>query len=259
MSNNLKKKLLTAGCGISQASFRPWPTWVKYPEMTHELHHVNIGGPASGNEFIAKNVIKNLKDVDCAIIMWTGYQKIDFLIESQNIVNEIKTYPTRNFVLDDKGQVIDHAPAWWPSSTSGENRIKDWVLENIYSDQQQLDQTLIHIAGVQRALERHGIDYHMFLGYKIPFDDAEVYGIDLNRFVTLEVMYDNYLASHWKSQYSTIKNNAMIPVAGWHWQFYKDHIYKIIDENFQRKDAKLDKIELAVQAITEKNYEQGIS
>ena len=259
MSNSHKKKLLTAGCGISQSSFRHWPTWGKYPEMTHELSHINIGGPASGNEYIAQNIIKNLRDVDCAIIVWTGYQKMDFHIESQNVVDEIKTYPTRNFVLDDKGQVIDRAPAWWPSSTSGENRIKDWVLENIYSDTQQLDQTLISIAGVQRALERHGIDYHMFLGYKIPLDNAEAYGIDLTKFVTLEVMYDNYLDSHWKSQYSTIKNNAMIPVAGWHWQFYKDHIYKIIDENFKSKNAKLDKIELAVQAITQKNYEQGIS
>lgn len=45
--------LLTAGCGISQMSFPHWPTWVKYPTVTHELNHVNIGGPASGNEFLA--------------------------------------------------------------------------------------------------------------------------------------------------------------------------------------------------------------
>ena len=91
MSNSHKKKLLTAGCGISQSSFRHWPTWVKYPEMTHELSHINIGGPASGNEYIAQNIIKNLRDVDCAIIVWTGYQKMDFHIESQNVVDEIKT------------------------------------------------------------------------------------------------------------------------------------------------------------------------
>ena len=62
-------KLLTAGCGISQISFPHWPTWVKYPTLTHELEHVNIGGPASGNEFLAHNIIKNIKDIDCAIIM----------------------------------------------------------------------------------------------------------------------------------------------------------------------------------------------
>ena len=65
-------KLLTAGCGISQISFPHWPTWVKYPTLTHELEHVNIGGPASGNEFLAHNIIKNINDIDCAIIMWTS-------------------------------------------------------------------------------------------------------------------------------------------------------------------------------------------
>ena len=53
-------KLLTAGCGISQISFPHWPTWVKYPTLTHELEHVNIGGPASGNEFLAHNIIRKL-------------------------------------------------------------------------------------------------------------------------------------------------------------------------------------------------------
>ena len=81
MSKQFKKKLLTAGCGISQASFPHWPTWVKYPEMTHNLSHINVGGPASGNEFIAHNVIANLEDVDCAIIVWTNYAKIDLYIE----------------------------------------------------------------------------------------------------------------------------------------------------------------------------------
>ena len=66
-----RMKLLTAGCGISQISFPHWPTWVKYPSVTHDLTHVNIGGPASGNEYVAHNVLKNLDGVDCAIIMWT--------------------------------------------------------------------------------------------------------------------------------------------------------------------------------------------
>ena len=126
-------KLLTAGCGISQISFPHWPTWVKYPSITHDLEHVNIGGPASGNEYIAHNVIKNLDDVDCAIIVWTSYPKIDLYIESQDIVDEIKTYESRNFVLNKIGRVVQNAPAWWPSSVRGGNRIKDWINKRILS------------------------------------------------------------------------------------------------------------------------------
>ena len=51
----------------------------------------------SGNEFLAHNIIKNIKDIDCAIIMWTSYPKTDLYIEYQNIPDEIKTYNTRNF------------------------------------------------------------------------------------------------------------------------------------------------------------------
>jgi hypothetical protein len=251
-------KLLTAGCGISQTSFPHWPTWVKYPSITHEIDHVNIGGPASGNEFIAHNVIKNLKGIDCAIIMWTSYNKTDLYIESQKIVDEIKTYNTRNFVLNDKGRVVDTAPAWWPSSVTGDNRIKEWINANIYSETYQLDKTLMNIASVQKALEFHSIDYYMFLGYDISLDTAVDHGINLDRFVTTESLYDNFYNSHWKN-YSTTKEYGLVPVAGWHWDFYKKYIFNILDKKFKRRPVDLEKIGLGVQGITEKCFKNGIS
>jgi hypothetical protein len=251
-------KLLTAGCGISQISFPHWPTWVKYPTVTHELEHINIGGPASGNEFLAHNIIKNLHGVDIAIIMWTEYTKTDLYIESQAIVDEIKTYNLRNFVLNDKGLTVDTAPAWWPSSVSGDNRIKDWINDNIYSKSYQLNKTLINIAGVQRALEHHDIDYYMFLGYDIPFKNANDYGIDLKRFVILEPLEDNFYASKWQ-KYSTTSEYGMVPVAGWHWDFYKKYILKILDKHSNRSGVDLDKITKGVQSITEKCFSDGMS
>tara|TARA_R100000008_G_C3579411_1_gene167429 strand:+ start:137 stop:895 length:759 start_codon:yes stop_codon:yes gene_type:complete len=251
-------KLLTAGCGISQISFPQWPTWVKYPTVTHELEHINIGGPASGNEFLAHSIIKNLNGVDIAIIMWTEYTKTDLYIESQAIVDEIKTYNLRNFVLNDKGLTIDTAPAWWPSSVSGDNRIKDWINNNIYSKSYQLNKTLINIAGVQRALEHHDVDYYMFLGYDIPLNNATDYGIDLKRFVTLEPLEDNFYASKWQ-KYSTTSKYGMVPVAGWHWDFYKKYVLKILDKHSNRSGVDLDKITKGVQSITEKCFSDGIS
>ena len=157
---------------------------------SHELEHVNIGGPASGNEFLAHNIIKNIKDIDCAIIMWTSYQKTDLYIESQNIVDEIKTYNTRNFLLNDKGLVVENAPAWWPSSVSGDNRIKDWINDNIYSSD-QIYKTPMCIQAHKRSLITQ-ISYYMFFGYDVPLDKATDYGIQLDKFVTNESLYDNY-------------------------------------------------------------------
>ena len=251
-------KLLTAGCGISQRSFPNWPTWVKYPTVTHSLEHVNVGGPASGNEFICHSVIENLQGVDCAIVVWTNYLKTDIYVESQKTVDEIKTYPTRNFVLNNKGLVVDHAPAWWPSSVTSDNRIKKWLNENVYSQEYQLKKTLISISGLQRALEMKKVDYYMFLGYDIPLQDAGAYGIDLSKFVTLESLYDNYFTGPWKN-YSTTKEYGLVPVAGWHWDFYKKKVMPILDSKCEKKQVKIDKITSSVNTLTQKNFENGLS
>ena len=211
------------------------------------------------DRYIAHNVIKNLDDVDCAIIVWTSYPKIDLYIESQDIVDEIQTYESRNFVLNKVGRVVKNAPAWWPSSVSGGNRIKDWINKNIFSDTYQVDKTLIQIAGVQKALENKNIDYHMFLGYNLPLDKAGQYGINLERFVTLESMYDNYFSSDWQKNYSTTNEYGLVPVAGWHWQFYNEYIFKILDARFKRKDVDLEKITKGVQELTEKQFKDGVS
>tara|TARA_Y100000592_G_scaffold7255_2_gene10320 strand:- start:859 stop:1518 length:660 start_codon:yes stop_codon:yes gene_type:complete len=219
---------------------------------------VNIGGPASGNEYVAHNVLKNLQDVDCAIIMWTHYTKTDLYIEKQEIVNEIQTYDTRNFVLNDKGRVISTAPAWWPSSVTGDNRIKGWLNDNLYSDSYQLDKTLMHIAAVQKALEHNKIDYYMFLGYDLPLDNANKHGIDLKKFVTLKSLYDDYYTSEWQ-KYSTTKEYGLVPVAGWHWEFYMKYIYNILNNKFKAKKVDLEKIEEGVLGITKKCFQEGIS
>ena len=251
-------KLLTAGCGISQISFPHWPTWVKYPTLTHELEHVNIGGPASGNEFLAHNIIKNINDIDCAIIMWTSYQKTDLYIESQNIANEIKTYNTRNFLLNDKGLVVENAPAWWPSSVSGDNRIKDWINDNIYSSDFQIYKTLMCISSTQKALNYHKIPYHMFFGYDVPLDKAQDYGIHLNKFVTKESLYDNYYNGPWK-KYSSTQEYGLVPVAGWHWDFYLEYILPILDESCKQKKIDIKIITESVKKLTEKLYKEGVS
>ena len=252
--------LLTAGCGISQASFPHWPTWVKYSEITHSCKHINIGGPAAGNEFLTHTIIDAVanNNIDCAIIMWTEFTKTDLYIENQEIVDEITTYNLRNFVLNNIGMITNTAPCWWPSSVGIDNRIKGWMYDNIYSKFHHLRTTLLNIAAVQNVLNQKNIPYYMFLGYDIDMTDAEKYGIDLRRFVTLEPLEDNFYNSKWIN-YSTTKKYGMVPVAGWHWEFYKEQIMPIMNEYYPRSIAKLDKLEVAAYHITTKCFEKGVS
>ena len=99
----------------------------------------------------------------------------------------------------------------------------------------------------------------MFLGYNLPLDKAGQYGINLERFVTLESMYDNYFSSDWQKNYSTTNEYGLVPVAGWHWQFYNEYIFKILDARFKRKDVDLEKIAKGVQELTEKQFKDGVS
>jgi len=239
-------------------SFPYWPTWVKYPAITHRLEHVNVGGPASGNEFICHSVMENLEGIDCAVIVWTNHLKTDIYVESQQTVDEIKTYPTRNFVLNNRGLVVDQAPAWWPSSVTGDNRIKKWINENLYSEVYQVKKTLQCISSLQRALEKKQVDYYMFLGYPIPLDLADNYGVDLEHFITLHSLYDDYYASEWR-KYSNTQEYGLVPVAGWHWDFYRQNILPILDYKCDRRRVNIGEINRSVKAITEKNFQKGIS
>ena len=105
--------------------------------------------------------------------------------------------PSQEIKADDQANRLRLAKDW----TS--DRIKDWINSNIYSDAYQVDKSLMHISGVQKALESKNIDYFMFFGYDLPLTKAEQYGIDLKRFVTLQSLYDNYFSSDWQKKFST--------------------------------------------------------
>ena len=100
----------------------------------------------------------------------------------------------------------------------------------------------------------------MFLGDDIPLEKSSEYGIDLNKFVTLKSMREDYLSSHWQKNYSTDNNkHGFVPVAGWHWEFHKKYIIKILDGSFRNKKIDLGKMDVAVQKLTEKKFSEGLS
>ena len=62
----------------------------------------------------------------------------------------------------------------------------------------------------------------MFFGYDVSLDKATDYGIQLDKFVTNESLYDNYFNG--PKKYSLPQEYGLVPVAGWHWDFYLEYI-----------------------------------
>ena len=67
-------RLLTAGCSFTKHC---WPTWANYLGRHYEWHkNLAVGG--SDNANIARNIIKNAKQNDVVVVMWTGYDRLNF-------------------------------------------------------------------------------------------------------------------------------------------------------------------------------------
>jgi hypothetical protein len=261
-------KLITAGCGISQLGFDKWPTWPKYSVLTHQCDHVNVGGPASGNEHIARSISRAIyeNDTACLIVVWTAYDKLDVYIEEKSKELQIKNFPSRNFLINYQGKTVS-APGWWPSSVSDDNIFKKLYKETIESKTYYYIRTLESILSVQTLCKLRNIPCYMFLGYNFDFDyiketDELKYlytEIDWNMFVTMDPLEDNYIRSSW-IEYSTTKANGMIPVAGWHYDFYVREIMPLLSKHFSMRElAKFDALKDQILHITQQRYIAGIS
>jgi hypothetical protein len=261
-------KLVTAGCGISQLGFDKWPTWPKYAVLTHQCNHLNVGGPASGNEHIARSVMRAVyeNDVDCLIIIWTSYNKLDVYIEDSDKEQQIKNFPTRNFLIDYQGKIVS-APGWWPSSVSDDNIFKKVYKETIESKTYYYIKTLESILTVQNLVKLRNIPCYMFLGYDFDFNYIKesnelkyLYSaIDWDMFITMESIEANYIKSNWFA-YNTSKANGMIPVASWHYDFYVREIIPLLDRHYIVRDlTKFNNLKDEILQITQSRYAEGIS
>jgi hypothetical protein len=260
--------LITAGCGISQMGFDKWITWPKYCELTHHCKHINVGGPASGNEHIARSVVRSIYEntPDAVIVVWTSYNKLDVYVEDVAKELEIKNFPSRNFLINYLGKIVD-SPAWWPSSVSDDNVIKKLYKETIESNTYYYIRTLESVLAVQNLCRLKNISCYMFLGYnwdieKIKLNEETAYlykAIDWSQFVSLASLAADYERSSW-FEYNTTKKHGMIPVAGWHYDFYVNQIIPLLDHHYNQKDlTKFWQLEKYVLNMTQDCYRNQIS
>ena len=260
--------LITAGCGISQIGFGKWPTWPKYCVLTHDCINLNVGGPASGNEHIARSIIRTIyeNNIDSVIVVWTSHDKLDVHVEDPNKEAQIKNFPSRNFLINYRGKTVD-APGWWPSSVSNDNIFKKGYKETLESQTYYYIKTLESIITVQNLCKLKNIPCYMFLGYNFNFkeivDNPELNylysAIDWNMFVSLTPLDTDYEDSTWFN-YSTTKTHGMVPVAGWHYEFYIKYILPILNKHFSQKDlTKFYALEKQILSITVDRFEKKIS
>jgi hypothetical protein len=260
--------LITAGCGISQQGFDKWTTWPKYCELTHQCKHINVGGPASGNEHIARSVIRGIYESqpDAVIVVWTSYNKLDVYVEDPAKESQIKNFPSRNFLINYLGKIVD-APAWWPSSVSDDNVFKNLYKETLESDTYYYIRTLESVLAVQNLCRLKNISCYMFLGYewdveKIKSNEETSYlynAIDWQQFVSLASLEADYERSTW-FEYNTTKTHGMVPVAGWHYEFYVKKIIPLLDHHYKQKDlTKFWQLEDYVLSMTQDCYQKQIS
>ena len=261
-------KLITAGCGLSQQGFDKWHTWPKYCVLTHQCEHVNVGGPASGNEHIARSIIRSIYDQkpDCVVVTWTSYNKLDVYVEDVAKELQIKNFPTRNFLINYLGKTVG-SPGWWPSSVSDDNLFKKFYKETLESKTYYYIKTLESILSVQNLCKLQSIPCYMFLGYGFDFDyikesDELVYlhnAIDWEQFVTMQSLDCHYEQSDW-FKFNSTKQHGMIPVAGWHYRFYTENILPILDNHYTRRDlTKFWELQEPIRQLTQEKFDQGIS
>lgn len=255
--------IVTAGCGISQSSFQHWPTWTKYIDLTHDVVHKNIGGPAAGNEFIGESVIQSINDhnVDTVIITWTDCSKVDFFVEDHNIGEKILKFPSRNWLIDYNGKIQNTVPNWWPSSVTDDNEPKK-VYNSFFSNKfQQKSRLLTYVKIIQDICKQRNINCVMFFSYKTGCNQADFdrYAISTENFPTMEPLANNFFDGAWK-KYQTTNKFGLVPVAGWHWEFYTTYILPILDSRFPRhKKINLDKIKQYALDRTKECFQNHIS
>lgn len=259
--------VITAGCGISYEQFDKWPTWPKYCEFSHECRNFNVGGPAAGNEHIARSITRAVLEqgADCVIVAWTNPDKLDVYVESAQLSNQVHGFPTRNFVIDYRGKFVAF-PGNWPSSNSYDNPIKNWYKDNIESLIYYYIRTLESILSVQMLCKVRNIPCHMFLAYELdqtvmthPDLQYLFEAIDWSMFDNTKSLECDYHESIW-FEYCSTQQHGMVPVAGWHWNFYTTRIIPILDRYFQQHPhKKFWKLEPEILRITQDRYEKGIS
>lgn len=255
--------IITAGCGISQSSFPHWYTWPKYLNILYKEKHKNIAGPAAGNEFIGESVLHAISkyNVKTVIITWTEITKIDFYIERKKILDEILTFPTRNWTINYEGKIQNDIPNWWPSSVTDDNWIKKNFNKTLNNYTQQKNILLVYIKIIQSICKEKNINCLMFFGYDVNFSDFDYqkYNIDLSMIKNTEVLANNFFNGEW-AKFLTTKKFGLVPVAGWHFEFLEHNILPFLDQYHDRnKKISVKKIKKIALDQTNKCYQNHIS
>jgi hypothetical protein len=238
-------QLITAGAASSQRLFTEWPLWNRYPALTHQLKVTNVGAGAVSNEYISRAITKQILSTKLnplVISVWTSIPKLDVYIDQPILLEKIKSFNLRNFIVDIDSNIIDNGEGYWASSICQDNEIKDAWKKYFETKTMYYVRTLEAIFNLQTLCVLKNIPLYMFL-------QDDIFDLDyINNNNNLKYLYDNIdwnksltqvsLKKMWQDwgyfEQDQINNPikwSQVPRTEFHKKFFKEYIVPILNQH----------------------------
>jgi hypothetical protein len=252
----MHNQLITAGAASSQRLFAGWPLWNKYPALTHRLTATNVGAGAVSNEYIARAVTKQIITTahnPVVIVIWTAVPKLDVYVENPELIQKIKHFNLRNFIVDIDSNLVFDGEGYWASSVCQDNEIKEAYQKYFETKTTYYVRTLESIFNLQTLCKLKQIPLYMFFQDNI-FDLEFINGNTNLAYLYNAINWDQLvtetnLKSMWRDwgwlESDQAKNPPewqQVPGPEFHKKFYKEYILPILDQHFSRTKFNLDLI-----------------
>lgn len=241
-------QLITAGAASSQRLFNTWPLWNKYPWLTHKLKLTNVGAGAVSNEYISRALIKQILTTNhtpVVIAVWTTIPKLDLYVDKPELIEKIKHFSLRNFIVDIDSNLIENGEGYWASSVCQDNEIKAAYQKYFETKTGYYIRTLEAIFNLQTICKLKNIPCYMFLQDDI-FDCEYISNnpnlkylsdaIDWSQFVTYTSLKTMWRDWGWleSDQAKHPPKWQQVPGPEFHRKFFKEYVVPILDAHFPK-------------------------
>lgn len=244
----MHNQLITAGAASSQRLFTKWPLWNKYPAITHRVAVTNVGAGAVSNEYIARALTKQILTTDrnpVVIVIWTGAAKLDVYVDNPELIQKIKTFNLRNFIVDIDSNLVFDGEGYWASSVCQDNEIKEAYKKYFETKTTYYVRTLESMFNLQTLCRLKQIPCYMFLqddifDFEFIKDNKNLNylsdAINWDQLVTTKSLKTMWREWGWleSDQAKNPPEWQQVPGPEFHKKFYKEYILPILDQHYNR-------------------------
>lgn len=237
----MTKTVIAAGSGPSYSKWQHWPVWTKMFPMAYNANLVDASGPAAGNKFLYRSVLRQMQSVtpDLVLMQW-NLGKFDLYVENQKFIDQIvKGNGIRNFIVEiETGKTLVTGPGYWCSSHDNTVKWKKMYNQLIKTRRGTAMDDLDNMINLQNICSKKNIDYKFFchdtVDHQYLSTDPHTKSLynevewSLEIFPSVRQMF----TSHESYEYDTagkIPEFHWVPNADWQYWFLTEMISKITD------------------------------